>query len=168
MDGQIPITIKPKEKKKGGGLRVFLISAIVFLLLFNVSAGYLYFTGKRYFNDFAQSAKTATQNSNRWGVLADIGLSAQDVAGEEIPGIVRFPESVRTYYSNSNNLIIAEYQAAETKEVVGNYFKAYLANYGWLLVEMSPDKVIYTKDDKEINITLTQNLQITTYHIEYK
>lgn len=168
MDGQINIAINPKEKKKGKGLRVFLISAIVFLLLFNIGMGYLFFTGKRYFNDFAESAKSAMKNSNRWGVLADIGLPAQDVRGEELPGFIRFPESVRTYFQDSDNAIIAEYQAAENKEIVGNYFKAYLANEGWTLGEISPETIMFTKNAKQIKITLTQNLQITTYHIEYK
>lgn len=167
MDGQIPVTIKPKEKKKGNGLRILLISAIVILLLFNVGVGYLYFTGNRYFTDFASSAKRATENSNRWGVLADIGLPSQDVAGEEIPGITRFPASVRTYYQNLNNTVVAEYQVVETKKIVGDYFKTQLAKDNWTLVEISLDTIIFTKDTHQITINLNQKLQITTYHIEY-
>jgi len=165
--GNIPIEVK-SQKKPRNKLRIFLWSAIISLMVFNLGLGYLYFTGKKYVSDFADSAQNATKNSNRWGVLADIGLPSQDVAGEEIPGLVRFPESVRTYYLDSNDMIIAEYQAAENQEIVGNYFKAYLANNNWVLNEISPENLSFSKDGHEVQITFSQKIQITTYHIEYR
>jgi|GEM_PF-3018197 len=67
-------------------------------------------------------------------------LPAQDVAGQDVPDLPRFPGAIMTGYDSSQNNINLEYLARSHLEEVADYYSAVMSEDGWLLQAIETEK----------------------------
>lgn len=152
-------------EKRGNFWRIL---AIFTLLILNAGAVSLFYYSKAEIKSFTDSFKLASQNSARWSGLtasADVTLPKEDVFGEDLAGIARFPGSTRTSYQKNDLSSVVEYQALDKPEKVLLYFKSLLAKDNWVLKETSPVQIQFVKADQSVLIKVAQENGLTIYTI---
>ena len=71
---------------------------------------------------------------------------AEDVYGQDIDFIERYPESIRSYYESYDGDLSVTYQTEDDQEAVRTYFNDLLAADGWGLDGDATDYMDYSRD----------------------
>lgn len=150
MDGDLKIKISSpkKTRKKISIFALFLIIAILFLSL--------YF-GQKFVADFSTSAyQSAVLSAKKPAAEVEINLPTEDVPGEDLVEFLRYPNSVRTYFSQSEDqkTTILGYQTKAGAEDILKFYRDDLIKKQWLLKEENSDSLTFAKNGSSIMVTV--------------
>lgn len=103
---------------------------------------------------------SAVVNTNT-ETVAGKDLPAADALGEDMADIARYPESVRTYYSKSDEETDIIYVTKDEAVEVRDYYKKLLVDLGWTLSGEASDYLDFEKGD-------STNPEMFTVYFEWK
>lgn len=148
--------------------RKIVITLIVLLIVLNLGvAGFFYWRFKVAANSLMGSASSATVQNFLKFSFSQQKLPDADVAGEDPANIGRFKTSVRTKYEKTDASTTYEYVTKDSPVLVMGFYKNKLATNGWIMQSANENKLIFTKDEKTIIVTVQtdQASLLTNYTI---
>lgn len=91
----------------------------------------------------------------------EIEVVTADVYGKDLEQVVRYPDSLRSYYSSNEYEADVTYQTTDDVEAIRAFYEEKLIADGWTNSEQATDYMEYTRGD-ELNPDII-TLYLTTY-----
>lgn len=95
-------------------------------------------------NKNTNSAKTVTDEEDE----ETIEMATEDVFGEDMADVERYPDSIRTYYAKDEGEIDITYETQDTEQQVRDYYTKYLQDKGWKQTGIATDYIDFEKGDE--------------------
>lgn len=99
----------------------------------------------------------------------DMAMVEEDVFGEDLSDISRYPDSLRSYYAKDQYETDVTYETEDSEEKVREYYEDLLTEQGWTQTGIATDYVDYEKGDEDNPEMLT--IYFTPYeegYLEYE
>ena len=85
-------------------------------------------------------------------------VATKDAYGEDMADINRYPDSIRTYYSDDSGEIEITYQTKATDQEIRDYYTKLLVDKGWKQIGKATDYIDFEKGD-------TNNPEVMTVYL---
>lgn len=166
-------------KKSRAETNYLWIFVVVFLLIGLVGGGTFYWffiKAKNISNSAFEAAKNAqTQTTpipSPSPSSKSLVMPKEDVEGQDLQDIPRYPNSIRSYYykSESSDLYILEYFAQDLSSKIVDFYKKTLAEKGWILNSAQNNSWNFNKEGINLTVEILDEdnlVPITQYRIQY-
>ena len=165
-----PTPTPSTEPKKGTKVVLIIVLVLVFLLLLGGGLGYYaYSKAKKAIKTAVTSTPTST-SSDTGSPSSTETMPTTDVAGTDIVGVVRYPGSIRTRYSTTqdNNFYQISYKVRATSTKIINYYRTNLVSAGWKLLDSDEESLSFSKNSASLTVTTsTVDENIVEYQFAY-
>lgn len=78
-----------------------------------------------------------------------VEMTSEDVFGEDLADIDRYPDSIRSYYAKDEYETDITYETTDSEEKVREYYTDLLEDEGWTQVGVATDYIDFEKGDED-------------------
>lgn len=161
-------TQQPQQSSSGGSSKtVWIIVVILVVLLIAGGLAYYFLSYSKSKTETTTPSPTTEQPTSTTG--EGKALPSEDVIGEDLKNVSRYPDSVRTKYYEADTYTKVTYKTKDSVKEVKEYYQEKLTSVGWKLTSSEEGQLVFDKASAKlyINFYYSKTYKTTEYELKY-